>query len=221
MYCQTCGAQLRPGYMYCASCGAATGQPVPAPGGYIDRPLEGDASYRYAGFWRRFAAVWIDGLIVIAIALIPSILLAFLFYSIADGAQDPALTAADQQQRDDNNALAAVAGFILPWLIISFTYQVIATALGGVWGKRAMGIRIYRQGTRLAPGYGKAFLRVFFPVFLGVIPLVGGLLQLVDGIWLIFDADKQTWHDKVAGTVVAHHVASSPPIGASPPLATA
>lgn len=210
MYCRQCGAKLRPGYVFCGSCGAATGETPPEPGGYIDRPLHAEAAYRYAGFWRRFFAQWLDFLIVGAISVIPSLIFAAIFYAIADGLQDPAFTAAQQQERDDNTGLAAVMGVVLPWFIIFLTYEVVSTALGGGWGKRWLGIRIYREGTRDKPGYGKAFLRVFFPFFLGVVPVFGSILQLVDNIWMIFDAEKQTWHDKVAGTVVAHHVAALP-----------
>lgn len=209
MYCKKCGAQIRPGFAYCGSCGAATNEPQAAPGGYIDRPTSASASYRYAGFWTRVGAALLDGLAAFTLAVIPMILFGIVLYAITDSAQGDAFTTLERQDREDNNALAAVLGAVGAFTIVSYAYQVIATAHGGGWGKRAVGIRVVRDGTRENPGYGKALARVFVPVGLGLVPLVGSLLTLIDILWMIWDDDKQTWHDKAAGTVVVHHIPES------------
>ena len=59
MYCSNCGKPLGPGAARCEQCGAA----VPAA-----------AAGLYAGFWRRGAACFVDGLVL----LIPSVLLTFV-----------------------------------------------------------------------------------------------------------------------------------------------
>ena len=80
--------------------------------------------------------------------------------------------------------------------------QYVMTARGGGWGMRIVGIRIVRADNGERPGYGRAFGRVLTRVFLGAVPVLGGLVQLFDHLWMIWDADRQTWHDKAAGTYV-------------------
>jgi hypothetical protein len=63
MFCARCGAPLHPGGRFCAACGAAvSGIAAGAPGApgfpYSDRRIE------YAGFWIRFLAIIIDGVIL-------------------------------------------------------------------------------------------------------------------------------------------------------------
>lgn len=61
-------------------------------------------------------------------------------------------------------------------------------------GKKAMGIRIVKAD-------GSAF-----GVVPGIIRYVGyfisALVLLLGFIWILFDKDKQGWHDKIAGTYV-------------------
>jgi uncharacterized RDD family membrane protein YckC len=66
---------------------------------------------------------------------------------------------------------------------------------GQTLGKRALGIRVYdfRQGGPI--GYGRGFLRQIGR-WLSTIPILLGYF------WMLWDKEKQTWHDKIAGTVV-------------------
>ena len=66
---------------------------------------------------------------------------------------------------------------------------------GQTIGKRALGIRVYdfRQGGPI--GYGRAFLR-----YIGRI--VSGIPCYLGYFWMIWDKEKQTWHDKIATTIV-------------------
>jgi uncharacterized RDD family membrane protein YckC len=66
---------------------------------------------------------------------------------------------------------------------------------GQTVGKMALGIRVYdlRQGGPI--GYGRGFLRALVKYFLSWILLLGYL-------WMLWDREKQTWHDKAAGSVV-------------------
>lgn len=66
---------------------------------------------------------------------------------------------------------------------------------GQTIGKRVVGIRVYdfRQGGPI--GYGRALLR-----YIG--RLVSGIPCLLGYLWMLWDGEKQTWHDKIAGTVV-------------------
>lgn len=66
---------------------------------------------------------------------------------------------------------------------------------GQTIGCKALSLRIVDQNTGGPPGYGKGLGR-FFAQILSGIPLYLGYL------WAIWDPKKQTWHDKLAGTLV-------------------
>jgi uncharacterized RDD family membrane protein YckC len=66
---------------------------------------------------------------------------------------------------------------------------------GQTIGKRVLDIRVIDYATGGQLGYGKAFLRWIGRIVSGAICALGYL-------WMIWDKEKQTWHDKIAGTVV-------------------
>jgi uncharacterized RDD family membrane protein YckC len=137
--------------------------PQPPPG-----PSAGGPSGPRAGFWQRFGAAFLDGLIL----LVPNIILMVIF-------------------RDSPGL------YYLLTLIIDLGYYTYFEGgpTGQTLGKKALGIRVYdfRQGGPI--GYGRGFLRQIIK-YVSAIPLFLGYL------WMLWDPEKQTWHDKVAGTVV-------------------
>ena len=67
---------------------------------------------------------------------------------------------------------------------------------GQTIGKRALGIRVYDFGGSGGPiGYGRGFIR-----WLGRI--VSSIPCALGYLWMLWDKEKQTWHDKLATTVV-------------------
>jgi uncharacterized RDD family membrane protein YckC len=66
---------------------------------------------------------------------------------------------------------------------------------GQTLGKKALNIRVVDYATGGPLGYGKAFLRYIGRIASQVVCYLGYL-------WMIWDKEKQTWHDKIAGTVV-------------------
>jgi uncharacterized RDD family membrane protein YckC len=69
------------------------------------------------------------------------------------------------------------------------------SASGQTVGKRMMGIRVYdlRQGGPI--GTGRAIGR-YFARIISTIPCLLGYF------WMLWDSEKQTWHDKLVGSVV-------------------
>ncbi len=65
---------------------------------------------------------------------------------------------------------------------------------GQTLGKRALGIRVVSFDTGGPIGYGRAFIR-----WIGRI--VSSLLY-IGYLWMLFDKEKQCWHDKFASDVV-------------------
>ena len=151
---------------------AATQQPDPF--GAPPEATKGPSGPR-AGFWRRFAASFIDGIIV----AIP--------YFIVSAAVDPAL---------------AYAVYLLVG-IAYFTYFE-GNADGQTIGKKALGIRVIDLAGGGPIGNTRAFIR-----YIGRI--VSSIPLLLGYFWMLWDKEKQTWHDKMAGCVVVP--VSSYPVG--------
>ena len=78
---------------------------------------------------------------------------------------------------------------------IAYYGYLEGSASGQTVGKKALGIRVYdlRDGGPI--GTSRAILR-YFGRILSAIPLLLGYF------WMLWDAEKQTWHDKLAGSVV-------------------
>jgi uncharacterized RDD family membrane protein YckC len=104
--------------------------------------------------------------------------------------------------------LIGVVGLIVELAIRNALGTIIAYALGiGYYGwlegstsgqtvgKKMMGIRVYdlRQGGPI--GTGRAIGR-YFARILSTIPCLLGYF------WMLWDGEKQTWHDKLVGSVV-------------------
>ena len=118
-----------------------------------------------AGFWRRFGAAVLDGVMV---GVVIEILLALL--------KGP--------------------GYALG-LLLSIAYFVYFEGgpSGQTLGKRALGIRVIDFDTGGPIGYGRAAIRWVGRIVSAVVIYIGYL-------WMLWDREKQCWHDKFAGDVV-------------------
>ena len=111
--------------------------------------------------------------------------------------------------------------------LVVLLYFGLLDATGGTLGKRAFEIRAIDAAGR-APGLRRGFLRhpwVALYSLASLLPLVGGLAgsfefllgsllvgllvpivcllgSIVDGLWMLDDPERQTLHDKLAGTHV-------------------
>ncbi len=75
-----------------------------------------------------------------------------------------------------------------------FTYFE-GSGAGQTVGKRILGIRVIDFSSGGPLGYGKALLR-------WVGRIVSSIVCLLGYLWMLWDKEKQTWHDKIANTVV-------------------
>jgi uncharacterized RDD family membrane protein YckC len=66
---------------------------------------------------------------------------------------------------------------------------------GQTVGKRVFDIRVIDFSSGGPIGYGRAFLRWIGRILSGIVCLLGYL-------WMLWDKEKQTWHDKIANAVV-------------------
>jgi uncharacterized RDD family membrane protein YckC len=186
-FCPNCGAPAAPGISYCASCGAALagapGIPGGAGGGYAAAGVE------YAGFWLRFGAYLLDGLILAAIILIP------IFIVAAIGASQ------GLKNVDGTTKLPTwAAGLIVVLYVASFFVQWLYFAMQesgprqATLGKRACGIIVTdMQGERLS--FGRATGRYFAKI-------ISTLTLTIGYIMAGFTEHKQALHDMIASTLV-------------------
>lgn len=153
--------------------------PPQMPGGYQPAAMAYSApAAAYGGFWIRAVAYIIDAIILGIIGAILSVPLA-VNYSDMNSASVRASNGIDL-------VLSAIY-FILLW-----------TYMGASLGQRVFGLRVVDATTGQPIALGKAALR-----WLGLI--LSFAVCLIGVIWVAFDARKQGWMDKIAGTVVLHH----------------
>lgn len=129
----------------------------------------------YGGFWIRVVAYIIDGILLGIVGGI----VAVIFHA---NPSDPSSSGYTISQVV--NFVIAVAYFVGLW-----------TYWGASVGQRILKLRVVDANTMQPIGIGKAVLR-----YIGLI--VSFLVCFVGVIWVAFDARKQGWMDKIAGTVV-------------------
>jgi len=135
----------------------------------------------YASFWRRFGAALIDGVIVYFIGFIIGFVIGFIAGFTGNSASTGILHSLN----------------ILISLFVGELYFIyLIGKFGQTWGKKWLGVKVVRIGTNDVPGYLKAFLRDSIGKILSAIVLLLGYF------WMLWDPQKQTWHDKIAGTIV-------------------
>ncbi len=163
----------------------------PAPDGSWAPPPAYTAPPRYAGFWIRVAASIIDSLVLIPF-YIP------LFIAVFNRIDT---TSSATLSTNDFSALqGSFIGWALALQLIRYLYEVVMI---GQWnatvGKFAVGIRVRRMDGSPAQ-WREAALRPLLEVALGVTGLSIG--SLLDELWMLWDKQKQTLHDKIASTIV-------------------
>jgi uncharacterized RDD family membrane protein YckC len=91
-----------------------------------------------------------------------------------------------------HNALGTIIAYALG---IGYYGWLEGSTSGQTVGKKMMGIRVYdlRQGGPI--GTGRAIGR-YFARIISTIPCLLGYF------WMLWDSEKQTWHDKLVGSVV-------------------
>jgi uncharacterized RDD family membrane protein YckC len=85
---------------------------------------------------------------------------------------------------------------ILGPLLVIIVYVLQLGRTGQTWGRRIVGNKVIRVDNGDVPGIGRAFGRELFAW------IVSASILYLGYLWMIWDDDRQTWHDKVAGTIV-------------------
>ena len=158
----------------------------------IDEQVE-PGPMTYAGFWRRFGAYFIDGIVVgiimkisMSVMMVPMVHY-FSNMRMVENPQDLSVIAPSLMMVIGTSMLVGASLQAL-YFILMWGYK------GATLGKMALGVRIVRtDGSDIS--YGTAFLR-YIGTIISSIPFSLGFL------WMLWDDKKQTWHDKIASTCV-------------------
>jgi uncharacterized RDD family membrane protein YckC len=92
-------------------------------------------------------------------------------------------------------AVKSIAGLIALAIGIAYYGYLEGSPSGQTIGKRIMGIRVIDFRTGGAIGFGRAVIRYFGRI-------VSTIACLLGYFWMLWDKEKQTWHDKFANDVV-------------------
>jgi uncharacterized RDD family membrane protein YckC len=171
---------------------AAPPPPPPGPGGWGQAPAYGGpvgygtpagygAPVPYAEWIKRVGAYLVD-----IVVLLPGYLVAFLGVAIGS---------VDNSAASGIGVLLAVAGYLGIFAIAIWNLIVRQGRTGWSLGKQVVGIRLIGERTGEPIGPGLTFVRALAHV-LDSLPCYLGYL------WPLWDAKKQTFADKIMGTVV-------------------
>jgi uncharacterized RDD family membrane protein YckC len=200
---------MTPEYSYCSECGqpatpeelARFGDRLICPNcknAYAQKLREGVAPVgyvQYGGFWLRFVAVIVDGIILaIPQGILQMLLLGGLGMSMAHMEPNPGAPPAEVLA-----ALGPMFGILgISWIVslaIGCTYETFfIVKFAATPGKMAVGVKVLRpDGSKLS--VGRAIGRYFAKMLSGMIIGIGYIMAG-------FDAQKRALHDMICDTLV-------------------
>jgi uncharacterized RDD family membrane protein YckC len=144
-----------------------------------------------ANFGQRLLALLLDFVIVFVPLLIIFGLLG-AFEDIGDSGRGPVFSSTE-------DLLYSFIGLAVTWSYYTF---LEGGQSGQTIGKKALGIRVIRQEAGGPIGYGRALGRNAVRGLPGYLPLIGLFWVLIDNLWMLWDREKQTLHDKATRTLV-------------------
>jgi len=154
-------------------------QPKPPPREDLKRGIEQTVAasiVRYAGFWRRFAALIMDSIIITLVTFIVYLMIRAALYG----------------GRPENEVILGWA----VWMIVNWLYRAGMESSSGqaTLGKMALGIIVTDyEGERIS--FGRATGRLLAKI-------ISGLILLIGYIMAGFTERKQALHDMIAKTLV-------------------
>lgn len=170
--CQSCGYDNPPEARFCANCGSNLVAATMQPAPTVIPGAEPAPEVAV-----EYMGFWIRfGAAIIDAVVISLISFAFLYIVIL---------------RLYGIGLGSVFWIFLPWLY----YWLFTGLKGQTPGKMAVGIRVIKADGSI-PGLGIAALREIPGKILSTVAIYLGFL------WIIWDRQKQGWHDKIANTYV-------------------
>lgn len=204
MYCSKCGSEISPTTAFCSTCGQAVSGLVPAapslshvdPNKYAPVVPASYGGVAYAGFWLRFVAFLIDGVV----ALVAFVILLIPLSILTGAGAFLSKIGSDEDISDDMGAFLGI-GFILGFvgiiLVVSWLYYALSESSS--WqatpGKKMLNLRVTDM-TGQPISFGRASGRFFGKIISGKMTLYIG--YILAG----FTEKKQALHDMIASCLV-------------------
>ena len=199
---------IEPDIRYCSQCGqpspldqlARFGDTLVCPNcknSFVQKLREGVAPvqpvFYYAGFWIRFVAAFIDGIILgVTSSAVQLLLLGSAFRPFA-GMREP--MPPDQALAAFGAIMGTLALSMLIGVAIGASYEgFFVSRVGATPGKMALGLKVVRpNGGPVSPGraFGRYFAKWLSSMTLGIGYIIVG-----------FDAEKRAMHDMIVDTRV-------------------
>jgi uncharacterized RDD family membrane protein YckC len=149
----------------------------------------------YAGFGQRLGAMVIDGILL----GIPGAILAGVFLALAprETRRCTVNGRAELCRVPTGGSIALLVLGIIAMAVgsVVFYYGLLEGRTGQTIGKRALSIKTVRRTTGEVPGVGRAIGRTFAHYLSSFLCYLGYL-------WMLWDSEKQTWHDQICDTIV-------------------
>ncbi|HQF89775.1 MAG TPA: RDD family protein [Methanofastidiosum sp.] len=180
VFCGKCGKDNPVGAKFCENCGATLDatpvkQQTPyATGNWL--------SHEHAGFLPRLVAWIIDTIILGIVGRIVAIPFGTSYSYGYDMGYNTGFN------------LGSI-GTILTAIVGLAYIMYFEGGKGATPGKMVMKLKVIGTDGRMPIGYGTAFIRWIGKIISTVVILLGY-------IWILFDKEKQGWHDKIANTFV-------------------
>jgi uncharacterized RDD family membrane protein YckC len=203
MFCTRCGLRVEEGVRFCKNCGQEVGAlppaesiAVPAPSSSVVVTAPVSVPLPYGGFWLRFVALLIDGLILgipfMFVVIVAMFFLGGFGFMMHRNPVDPRVAAALVGPLIVGYFFVMLIFLGLEWLYFA---GMESSERQATFGKAAMSLRVTDlEGGRLS--FGHATGRFFAKIVSGLIPFAIGYIMAG------FTAKKQALHDIIAGTLV-------------------
>lgn len=177
--------------------------PPPPPGFQPYQPYQQSGIGEVAGFGIRLGSLIVDRILYglfSGVFLVPAFVLIAGALKNCDRVTDingaESIECADGQLNAGMLA-AGIAVAVLGAIVVFVIYLRALGRTGQTWGRKIVGVRVVDKNTGQPLGTGRAFGRLLLE------GLLSGPICWLGYLWMLWDKDRQTWHDKIVnGQVV-------------------
>jgi uncharacterized RDD family membrane protein YckC len=156
----------------------------------------------YAGFGARLGARLLDGIlygIVGAVFYVPAFILGIAAFkdctrtTAIDGTKS---ITCETGQLKGGLLAAAIAIGAIGLLVVGILYLSQLGKTGQTWGRKIVGVKVVTKDTGAPIGFARALGRTLLE------STISSAICYLGFLWMLWDKDKQTWHDKIVNSVV-------------------
>jgi uncharacterized RDD family membrane protein YckC len=189
MFCSKCGTVVADGAGFCSACGQPIASTGIAPGAYaraVSQP-----TVAYAGFWLRFVALIIDGIVLGTVGWIVT-----LPFMASFGLRDILRGHPPTRPEDFFPFFGLILRLAMIRLALNWLYYAFmeSSSWQATLGKKALGLEVTDlEGRRVS--FGRASGRFFGKILSSMILFIGFIMAG-------FTEKKQALHDMLAGCLV-------------------